>query len=241
MADKADARLARIDVGEISDEVCPAAETLALPDASMPRFVSRLGSQGLLAVLTKDDRMLVIDTSTDEVSYSVDIREEGASYLLDVVYDGGSEQSFVLCRDCSGGWNGCVVTVGPDGAIGQRIDVGEQPGAMAIHHESRLVFVANGLDDTVSVIDGATGEKLPDIPVGQDPVDLAVDQLGSMVYVANHLSSTVSVIDPMSGAVVQDVEVAEGPTRLALDELGPFVYVACDEAGGVSYFARYLR
>ena len=55
------------------------------------------------------------------------------------------------------------------------------------------IYLANHLDDSVSVIDGYADRVTKTIPVGQDPIYM--DTLGSAIYVVNHDSDTVSVID----------------------------------------------
>jgi YVTN family beta-propeller protein len=50
------------------------------------------------------------------------------------------------------------------------------------------VYVANALDDTVSVIDTTNNTKITDIKVGKEPV--AIDAIEGKVYVANALDDT---------------------------------------------------
>ncbi|MFZ3327281.1 MAG: beta-propeller fold lactonase family protein, partial [Methylocella sp.] len=71
-----------------------------------------------------------------------------------------------------------------------------------------FLYVVNGGDNSVSVIDTATNTVvgLP-IPVGADPQQLAVTPDGTHVYVANAEDNTVSVIRTATNTVVKTVPV----------------------------------
>ena len=75
------------------------------------------------------------------------------------------------------------------------------------------MWVASGLDSTVSRIDPFRGSVVATIPVGSGPVALAV--AGGFVWVANQYSGTVSRIDPKRNAVVGTTSVGGAPTALA--------------------------
>ena len=84
------------------------------------------------------------------------------------------------------------------------VAVGANPVAVAVDYATNTVYVGNGNDGTVSVINGATcnashvsgcGQTAPTITVGSGPVDDAVDQRTDTVYVTNLGSNTISVID----------------------------------------------
>ena len=66
---------------------------------------------------------------------------------------------------------------------------------------TRIVYVANIVDGTVSVIDGATRTVIATVPVGQTPYRVAVDPGTHTVYVTGSVpwrgvsSGGVSVIE----------------------------------------------
>ncbi len=123
----------------------------------------------------------------------------------------------------------------------QTITVGSGPDALAFDPRTHTVYVANGSDNTVSVIDAAacsssTGCTPPvaTIPVGNDPDGVAVDTTTETVYVANGGDNTVSVIDAAGcNAKTQadcretraTVPVGAAPQQLAIDPATHTAYV----------------
>ena len=124
------------------------------------------------------------------------------------------------------------------------VAVGANPVAVAVDYATDTVYVGNGNDGTVSVINGATcnashvsgcGQTAPTITVGSGPVDDAVDQRTDTVYVTNLGSNTISVIDGdtcnahnHSGChrTPPTISVGNFPDGVAIDEATHTVYVA---------------
>jgi len=74
------------------------------------------------------------------------------------------------------------------------IPVGSESDAVVANPRTGCVYVANQLDNTVSVISGQTNTITATIPVGNGPVGVAVNPLTGAVYTANVGDDTVSVI-----------------------------------------------
>jgi YVTN family beta-propeller protein len=66
---------------------------------------------------------------------------------------------------------------------------------VAVDPGSHTVYVINGLDNSVSVIDASTRTVTATVPVGKSPAEVAVDPGTHTVYVTNHDDNTVSVIE----------------------------------------------
>ena len=98
------------------------------------------------------------------------------------------------------------------GAVDATIAVGG--GASAIAAGATAVWVANGLDGTVSRIDPAHNAVSATIPVGNGPAALAVR--GDAVWVANEYGSTLSRIDPASDRVTSTAPADGEPASLAV-------------------------
>ncbi|WP_158545140.1 YncE family protein [Dyella monticola] len=71
-------------------------------------------------------------------------------------------------------------------------------------------YVANCLDNTVSVVDMATNTVSATVPVGSNPLSIAVSPNGAAVYTANEGDNTVSVINAATNTVTATTP---APTR----------------------------
>ena len=97
-----------------------------------------------------------------------------------------------------------VVRSGCGGGPVATVATGNAPIGMAVDAPSQTLYVANLLDNTVSVIDasqcnaqhpaGCT-ETAPVVPVGVNPTEIAINPDTRTVYVANAGDNTVSAID----------------------------------------------
>lgn len=128
------------------------------------------------------------------------------------------------------------------------VTVGNDPMTVAVDETTDTVYVANGNDNTVSVIDGATcnahihagcSQSPPTVSVGANPQSVAVDDATHTAYVANGADNTVSMIDTstcnasdLGGCAMQSpptVGVGVGPIAVAVNPATHTVYVANDD------------
>jgi YVTN family beta-propeller protein len=77
-------------------------------------------------------------------------------------------------------------------------------------------YVGNFKDDTVSVIDTASGTVVATVPVAKGPHGIAIGSGGSPVFVSSDGASVVNVIDAASDKVAAAIEVGRSPHGLAL-------------------------
>lgn len=99
------------------------------------------------------------------------------------------------------------------GRVDTELQVGLHPNAIVGSPNNRLIYVANGNSDYVSVIDVQTRQVtdsiavglfgLGDTYIGSTPNALALDSTGTTLYVANGLDNAIAVIDlrPAPGQV----------------------------------------
>ena len=76
------------------------------------------------------------------------------------------------------------------------------------------IYVLNGGDNSVSVIDGTTNTVTTTIPVGNGPSGVAVSPSGT-IYVTNLGDFSMSVIDGTTNTVTATVPVGAGPLGIA--------------------------
>jgi YVTN family beta-propeller protein len=76
--------------------------------------------------------------------------------------------------------------------------------------------VANGADDTVSVIDTATNTVVATITVGAGPRGIAITPDGVTVYVTNQEANTVTPIDTATNTAGTPIPVGANPRGIAI-------------------------
>ena len=87
-----------------------------------------------------------------------------------------------------------------------------------MHPSGKEVYITNGTDGTVNVIDTVSNKITHTIKVGQRPWNMALTQDGSKLYVANGRSNNVSVIDTVAKKKVKDIAVGEMPWGVLIPE-----------------------
>jgi peptide/nickel transport system substrate-binding protein len=110
------------------------------------------------------------------------------------------------------------------GEIVKQVEVGDQPGGIALGEGS--IWVTNQGSGTVSRIDPKTRAVVDTIDVGKEPAGIAVAD-GS-AWVANSGERTVSRINVATGRVVDTIQVGNGPSAVALARGAVWVTDASD-------------
>jgi len=173
---------------------------------------------------------LGIDTSTDTIY---------------VANNGDNTVSVIDGATCNGTHtNGCRRTP-------PTIAVGNGPDGIAVDQTTNTIYVANGGDNTVSMIDGVTcnatnmngcGQTPPTVSVGNGPYPIDVDQRTDTVYVGNIGDSTLSLINGAScnattggcSRAPTTVPVEQLPFGIAIDQRRDTVYVTSIVDGDVA-------
>ncbi|MBA3832589.1 MAG: YncE family protein [Chthoniobacterales bacterium] len=130
--------------------------------------------------------------------------------------------------------------------------VGAAPVGIAANPDTKTVYVANQIDNNVSVIDTSVCNKQhpndcnqtwPAIPVGNAPRSLAINRVTDTIYVPNLGDGTVSVIDgdrcngmEVSGCGQTPATTAVGtsPQEVAVDDTTNTIYVVNQDDATVS-------
>jgi YVTN family beta-propeller protein len=89
---------------------------------------------------------------------------------------------------------------------------------VAVHPDGKRVYVSNGGEASVSVIDTATNAIVATVPVGQRPWNMALTPDGKKLYVANGRSGTVSVIDTNLNVKLRDIAVGKLPWGVVIQK-----------------------
>jgi len=93
----------------------------------------------------------------------------------------------------------------------------------------RYVYVTDGLNDKVAVIDTVDNTVIARVGVGDRPSSVAVSPGGAFVFVANAGSDSVSMIDTEAGTVVHTFPVGSNPKDIDLSADGSSIYVTTSD------------
>jgi DNA-binding beta-propeller fold protein YncE len=85
------------------------------------------------------------------------------------------------------------------------IDIGGQGGPPAVNTVTDMIYIPNTTLGTLTVISGATGTVVTNVPIGSVPIAAAVNTSSNLIYATN--GSTVTVIDGSSNTIVTTVPV----------------------------------
>ena len=88
-----------------------------------------------------------------------------------------------------------------------------------------FAYVANQLDNNVTVIDTKTNVVVATVPVGIAPRAVAITPNGTLAFVVNRTGNTVSVINTATNTVVAAMPVGSEPTDVAITPDGTRAYV----------------
>lgn len=127
-----------------------------------------------------------------------------------------------------------LVEIDPDKGEGRSVGVGAMASGVAVTPDGRTILVADRDDNTLSVIDTATFERVATIPVGRHPFGVTVDAAGARAYTANVESDSVSVIDIAARKLVATLKTGSRPYTVALGK--GRIFVANQHADSVSVF-----
>src|SRR5216683_6622790 len=108
------------------------------------------------------------------------------------------------------------------------------PAGLAIVPDGNTLFIANNLDDSLSVLDLQTRTVTSTVPVGHNPYAALLTEDGKKVYVSNWGEQSVSVIDTTALTLQQNVVVGTHPSALALSSVRHELYVANTDSDSVS-------
>lgn len=125
-----------------------------------------------------------------------------------------------------------VTTVDSVTLATSNIIVGNGPDWITITPDGMRAYVANSLDNTVSVVDTTTNLVIDTIPVGIAPMEITPD--GTQLYVTNPVSDNVSVISTLTNTVIATITVGSAPLFTAITPDGTKAYVVNNLSNNVS-------
>lgn len=107
-----------------------------------------------------------------------------------------------------------------------KVVVGNHPAHVVVSADNRWLYVANGGDNTLSVVDAIARKAVGTIPTGEFPHGIRLSPDGKQVYVANLNGTTVSVIDTESRKEIDKIPVGKGPAQVGFTSDGQLAFVS---------------
>src|SRR5271157_730714 len=118
-----------------------------------------------------------------------------------------------------------------------QIPVGNEPTGIAYADANRLLYVANSLDNTISVVNASTATVIKTIPVGVRPDAVAYSTRTLNIYVANAEDNDVTVISTATNNVISGhstIQAGSGPSAMVISTSSNELYVADADDGNVT-------
>jgi YVTN family beta-propeller protein len=106
-----------------------------------------------------------------------------------------------------------------------RLSVGKGSHEMAVASDSRFVFVTNGEDDSISVIDTRSLKTVTEIQIGRGPVSATYSELANAVYVSQTDAGSIAVIDAKNLEIIKTIQADPGVAEIAVAPGGRYVFV----------------
>jgi YVTN family beta-propeller protein len=125
----------------------------------------------------------------------------------------------------------CALAIAASSTLAQSINttiaVGSQPASLDVNTTTNKVYVANVVDRSVSVIDGATNTVTATITgIGTHMGDLAVNSVTNKIYVTSAYDGNVIVIDGATNTVSKVLHTGGYTWRISVNPVTNRIYVS---------------
>lgn len=211
----------------LTHPISAAAADLYKPVTQIP-----IGGEGGWDILTIDDTARRLYQSHADKVVVIDIE---ANKVVGEIADTPGIHAFVAVPELNRGFssNGkenksSVVDLKTLKTI-EKVDVGENPDAVAYDPHRGEVYVFNAKGNSASVIEAKSAKVVAMIPLGGAPEFPAVDAAAGRIYINLEDKSEVAVIDTAKHEVVAHwpLAPAEEPSGIALDATHHRLFAAC--------------
>lgn len=117
------------------------------------------------------------------------------------------------------------------------IPVGQIPAELTFSEDGKKVYVANGMSNTVTIIDAMTKQILSTVTTGTEP-NGAWPGMNGMMYVNNEGSQNISMIDVMTNLVTGTLPVGFMPGMTASNSIMNQIWVSDPDGGKVTMWTK---
>ncbi|MEN8229864.1 MAG: beta-propeller fold lactonase family protein [Bacteroidota bacterium] len=149
------------------------------------------------------------------------INEEYISpYNLTLSQDG--EKLYVVGQES----NQLLVVDSHEGAVVNKIDVGNRPHTVALSRDDKTAYVSNQWSDNIFVIDLEDALIADTLSGGSGPADIVISPNEEFLYVVNSYSSDISIFDLDNYEEKRRLKAGNNPVSAAFSPDGENVYVS---------------
>jgi YVTN family beta-propeller protein len=191
-----------------------------------------IGGEGGWDILTIDDaaRRLYLSHATKVV-----VVDLNANKVIGEITDTPGVHAFLAVPETQRGYS----TNGRENKVSvvdlktlktiEKLDVGENPDAIAYDQRRAEVFIFNHSGNSATIVNAKTDKVVATIPLGGNPEFAAIDSEEGRVYVNLEDKSEVAVIDAANREIIAHWPLVPGeePTGIALDAAHHRLFAAC--------------
>jgi YVTN family beta-propeller protein len=117
------------------------------------------------------------------------------------------------------------------------INVGQMPAELTFSDDGKKAFVANGMSNTVTVIDALTKQVIETISTGTEPVG-AWPGMGEMMYVDNEEGQSISIINGMTNMMEDTLSLGFMPGMAARNIMMNQMWVSDPENSKIHFWTK---
>lgn len=122
-------------------------------------------------------------------------------------------------------------------ALLNTITVGQMPAEVTFSDDGKKAFVANGMSNSVTIIDAVTKQMLETIEVGDNPVG-AWPGMDGMMYVDNEDGQSISMINGMTNMMTDTVDLGFMPGMAARNTMMNQMWVSDPNGSKIHMWAK---
>ncbi len=192
----------------------------------------------LVAANLENDSVSIVDTSTRNVLQEIKFFVPGGTvptgeFPYDVAVKSDKTSGAAVTAYASSQRDDEVLAVNIATKAVTRIHVGSQPNKILLSSDQSLLYVANGNDDSVSVIDTNSNQVVRTISLsrpgekykGSNPNSLALSPDGGTLYVTLGTENAVAVVNLVTNQVAGRIPTGWYPNSVSVSQDGKRLYV----------------
>ena len=117
------------------------------------------------------------------------------------------------------------------------ITVGQMPAEVTFSDDGKKAFVANGMSNSVTIIDAITKKVIDTISTGKEPVG-AWPGMGGMMYVDNEEGQSISIINSMTNMMDDTLHLGFMPGMAARNTMMSQMWVTDPENSKIHFWTK---